>query len=101
MDGLALVESSCWHDDRFWFARWGTGEIRAVDLDGESEVMGHGPERLGWTADWLPDKRLLVTGKELLCPESDGSLVPYADLSGIWPSEAGGRCRQPEHVPAS
>jgi sugar lactone lactonase YvrE len=83
LDGLAMVESPRWHDDRFWFAHWGTGEIRAVDLDGKSEVMGHGPEGLGWTIDWLPDGRLLVTGPELLCQEPDGPMVPYADLSAI------------------
>ena len=50
---------------------------------GHSEVMGHGPEGLGWTIDWLPDGRLLVTGPELLCQEPDGSMVPYADMSVI------------------
>lgn len=83
LDGLAMVESPRWHDGRLWFAHWGTGEIRAVDLDGNSEVMGHGPDGLGWTIDWLPDGRLLVTGNELLCVEPDGSAVRYADLSGI------------------
>jgi len=83
LDGLAMVESPRWHDGRLWFAHWGTGEIRAVDLDGNSDVMGHGPEGLGWTIDWLPDGRLLVTGTELLCIEPDGSAFPYADLSGI------------------
>jgi sugar lactone lactonase YvrE len=39
---------------------------------------------LGWTIDWLPDGRLLVTGKEVLCVEADGSTAPYADLSSIW-----------------
>ena len=43
LDGLAYVESPRWHDGRFWFAHWGTGEIVAVDLDGHSEVVGHGP----------------------------------------------------------
>jgi sugar lactone lactonase YvrE len=83
LDGLAMVESPRWHDGRLWFAHWGTGQIVAVDLDGNSEVMGHGPDGLGWTIDWLPDGRLLVTGNELLCVEPDGSAVPYADLSGI------------------
>lgn len=83
LDGLVMVESPRWHDGRLWFAHWGTGEIVAVDLDGNSEVMGYGPDGLGWTIDWLPDGRLLVTGNELRCVEPDGSAVPYADLSGI------------------
>ena len=83
LDELAMVESPRWHDGRLWFAHWGTGEIRAVDLDGKSEVMAHGPDGLGWTIDWLPDGRMLVTGKELLCVEPDGSTAPYTDLSGI------------------
>ena len=59
LDGLAMVESPRWHDDRLWFANWGTEEIVAVDLDGQSEVVGHGPPGLGWSIDWLPDGRLL------------------------------------------
>src|SRR5258708_2384695 len=43
LDGLAYVESPRWHEGRLWFAHWGTGEIVAVDLDGHSEVTGHGP----------------------------------------------------------
>ncbi len=83
VDGLAMVESPRWHDGRLWFAHWGTGEIVAVDLDGESEIMGYGPDGLGWTIAWLPDGRLLVTGEELLCVEPDGSSAPYCDLSGF------------------
>ena len=45
LDGLAYVESPRWHEGRLWFAHWGTGEIVAVDLDGNSEVTGHGPPR--------------------------------------------------------
>lgn len=83
LDGLAYVESPRWHAGRLWFAHWGTGEIVAVDLAGKSEVVGHGPPALGWAIDWLPDGRLLVTGKELLRQEPDGSMVRHADLSGI------------------
>jgi sugar lactone lactonase YvrE len=83
LDGLAYVESPRWHEGRLWFAHWGTGEIVAVDLDGNSEVTGHGPAGLGWSIDWLPDGRLLVTGKELLRMEPDGSMVRHADLSGV------------------
>lgn len=83
LDGLAYVESPRWHEGRLWFAHWGTGEIVAVDLNGHSEVTGHGPAGLGWSIDWLPDGRLLVTGKELLRQEPDGSMVRHADLGGI------------------
>ena len=83
LDGLAYVESPRWHEGRLWFAHWGMGEIVAVDLDGNSEVTGHGPPGLGWSIDWLPDGRLLVTGKELLRREPDGSMVRHADLSGL------------------
>src|SRR5260221_14223910 len=82
LSGLAYVESPRWHEGRLWFAHWGRGEIVAVDLDGHSDVTGHGPSGLGWTIDWLPDGRLLVTGKELLRREPDGSMVRHADLGG-------------------
>jgi sugar lactone lactonase YvrE len=38
--------------------------------------------RDGWSIDWLPDDRLLVTGQELLRMEPDGSMVRHADLRG-------------------
>jgi sugar lactone lactonase YvrE len=80
-------------------ARWpavvlplGVGEIVAVDLDGNIEVMGAAPPKLnaakpghglGWSIDWLPDGRLLLTGKELLRRESNESMVRHADLAGL------------------
>ena len=83
LDGLAIGESPRWHDGRLWFSNWGTGEIVAVDLDGTSEIVGRGPEGLGWATNWLPDGRLLITGPELVRVESDGSRVRHADLSHI------------------
>ncbi|HLU33565.1 MAG TPA: SMP-30/gluconolactonase/LRE family protein [Natronosporangium sp.] len=80
---MAYLESPRWHEDRLWFAHWGTGEIVAVGLDGASEVMGHGPTGFGWSIGWLPDGRLLVTGEGLLRREPDGSMVPHADLAGL------------------
>jgi sugar lactone lactonase YvrE len=79
--GLVIGESARWHDGRLWFAHWGTQEIVAVDLDGRSEVVGQGRPGLGWSIDWLPDRRILVTGQELARQEPDGSLVTHADLS--------------------
>jgi len=81
--GLAYVESPRWHDGRLWFAHWGTDEIIAVDLDGTSEIAARGPGGLGWSIDWLPDGRLLVTGEGLSRHEADGSVVAHADLSHL------------------
>lgn len=83
LSGLAYVESPRWHDGRLWFAHWGTGEIVAVDLDGNSEVMAKGPDGLGWSIDWLPDGRLLITGPQLTRQEFDGTMVRHADLSPL------------------
>jgi sugar lactone lactonase YvrE len=83
LDGLAMPESPRWHDGRLWFSNWGTGEIVALGLDGESEVVGEGPDGLGWATSRLPDGRMLVTGPELIRVEADGSRVRHADLSHI------------------
>jgi sugar lactone lactonase YvrE len=80
---LVIGESPRWHEDRLWFAHWGTREIVAVDLEGNSEVVGHGPDGLGWSIDWLPDGRLLVTGPQLLRREPDGEMVRHADLGAL------------------
>src|ERR1044071_4322455 len=76
LDGLAMPESPRWHDGRLWFSNWGTKQIVAVDLDGNSEVVGEGPDGLGWATNWLPDGRLLISGPELIRVEADGSHVP-------------------------
>jgi sugar lactone lactonase YvrE len=85
LDGLGMGESPRWHEGRLWFSNWGTDEIVAVDLNGNSEVMGRGGGGSGWAANWLPDGRMLVTGAELVRVEPDGSRVRHADLSHISP----------------
>jgi sugar lactone lactonase YvrE len=80
--GLGLVESPRWHDGRLWVSDWFAGEILAVDLAGESEVMTH-VSSFPICFDWLPDGRLLiVSGREgrVLRREPDGSLVTHAEL---------------------
>jgi sugar lactone lactonase YvrE len=83
MDGLVFVESARWHEGRLWFAHWSVGEVLAMTPDGTAEVMAPGRPALGWSIDWLPDGRLLVTGESLVRQEPDGSLVRHADLSGV------------------
>jgi sugar lactone lactonase YvrE len=86
LTGLAFGESPRWHDDRLWFSDWGAGEILAVDLAGDSEVMVRGVGPLPFSIDWLPDGRLLIaSGRDglLLRREADGSLVTHADLNDL------------------
>lgn len=83
---LAFGESPRWHDGRLWLCNWGTGEIIAVDADGNREIMLKVPAVLPYCIDWLPDGRLLaVSGREglLLRQEADGRLVTHADLRGL------------------
>jgi len=83
LTGLVIGESPRWHEDRLWFANWGAEEIVAVDVDGNAEVVAKGAPGLGWSIDWLPDGRLLVTGRGLMRIEPDGSMVPHADMTGM------------------
>ena len=70
LSGLAMPESPRWHNGRL-VLNWGADEIVAVDLEGNSEVMGRGSEGEGWAVNWLPDERMLITGK-LVRVEHDG-----------------------------
>jgi sugar lactone lactonase YvrE len=85
MTGLAFGESPRWHDGRLWFSNWGAQEIIAVDHKGKSEVVVRLPFPLfPFSIDWLPDGRLLIissSDQPLVRQESDGLLVPHADLS--------------------
>jgi hypothetical protein len=59
-----MPESPRWHEGRLWLSNWGTRQIVAVDLDGNSDVVGEGPEGpdgLGWATNWLPDGRPVPT----------------------------------------
>lgn len=82
LSGLAMVESARWHDGRLWFAHWGVGEVVAVDLDGNAEVMAQAPPQMGWSIDWLADGRLLTTGPAVTCQQPDGSQTTYCERGG-------------------
>ncbi|MGX8008680.1 SMP-30/gluconolactonase/LRE family protein [Mesorhizobium sp. ORM8.1] len=82
-EGLAFGESPRWHDGRLWVCNWGTGEIIAIDADGNRKIMLTAPAVLPYSIDWLPDGRLLaICGRQglLLRQEADGTLVTHADL---------------------
>ena len=87
MTGIAFGESPRWHDDRLWFSDWGAQEVIAVDLGGKSEVIVRVQfPSFPMCIDFLPNGRLLVVSARdrlLLRMEPDGSLVTYADLTGL------------------
>ena len=43
----------------------------------------HNDAPAGYSIDWLPDGRMLMTGYDLRRREPDGSFVKHADLSGL------------------
>ena len=76
LSGLGIPESPRWHEGRLWFCNWIDRQVVAVGLDGTAEVAAVGGDRgMGYSIDWLPDSRLLVTGDTVRCQEPDGSVV--------------------------
>jgi sugar lactone lactonase YvrE len=83
LSGLGIPESPRWHEGRLWFCNWIDRQVVAVGLDGRREVMGvRGDRSMGWSIDWLPDGRLLVTGEQVRRQEPDGSVVVHAPQGG-------------------
>jgi sugar lactone lactonase YvrE len=83
LSGLGIPESPRWHEGRLWFCNWIDQQVVAVGLDGQPEVMpAKGPVPMGYSIDWLPDGRLLVTGDKLRREEPDGSMVTHAEQGG-------------------
>src|SRR2546423_12721459 len=85
LTGLGLGESPRWHDGQLWFANWGTGEIRTVDLDGRSEGAARVDTLIPYCIDWLPDGRLVVVSGQagvLLRPAAGGSAGAPAHPGG-------------------
>ena len=79
---LGIPESPRWHEGRLWFCNWIERQVVAVSLDGKAEVMttrDPGSHPMGYSIDWLPDGRLLVTGDKLRRQEPDGSMVVHAE----------------------
>jgi sugar lactone lactonase YvrE len=82
LTGLGIPESPRWHEGRLWFCNWIDRQVVAVGLDGEAEVMATrdpGSHSMGYSIDWLPDGRLLVTGDKLRRQEPGGSMAVHAE----------------------
>jgi len=83
LSGVGLGESPRWHDGRLWLCDWIAGEILVVDGAGGRDVVARLPS-FPFSIDWLPDGRLVVVcGHALQTVEADGTLRPYADLTGL------------------
>jgi sugar lactone lactonase YvrE len=79
---LGIPESPRWHEGRLWFCNWIERQVMAVDLNGKAEVMAtRDPDShpMGYSIDWLPDGRLLITGDKLRRQEPDGSMTVHAE----------------------
>src|SRR5262249_35211239 len=77
--GRGIPESPRWHEGRLWFCNWIERQVVAVGLDGAAEVAPVRNARLmGYSIDWLPGGRLLMTGDDLQRQEPDGSMVSIA-----------------------
>jgi len=82
LSGLGIPESPRWRNGRLWFCNWIDRQVVAVGLDGKPEVMlTRDPDShpMGYSIDWLPDGRLLVTGDKLRRQEPDGSMTILAE----------------------
>jgi sugar lactone lactonase YvrE len=77
LSGLGIPESPRWHEGRLWFCNWIDRQVVAVGLDGKPEVFRARDQGqlMGYSIDWLPDGRLLMTGDKLRRQEPDGSMV--------------------------
>lgn len=79
---IVFGESPRWHEGRLWFSDWGAGEVVAVDLTGNREVIAR-VATFPFSIDWLPDGRLLILSSGLQRMETDGSLVSHGDLTHL------------------
>ena len=80
--GLGIPESPRWHEGRLWFCNWIERQVVAVGMDGSAEVMttrDPGSYPMGYSIDWLPGGRLLVTGDKLRRQEPDGTMAVHAE----------------------
>lgn len=90
-EGLSFGESPRWHGGRLWVCDWGAHELLTFGRDGERELIAR-VASFPFCIDWLPDGRLLIVSaaeQAVLTLGRDGTLVRYADLSGVVPFAPG------------
>ena len=91
LDGLSFPESTRWHDGRLWLCDWAAHTILAVTPGGTAETIAR-VASFPFSIDWLPDGRLLVISaadQAVFVVGADGTLSPWADLSGLGPFPPG------------
>lgn len=86
--GRGLVEAPRWGDDRLWFSDWDAGEVLRLDpaRPGAAPEVVARVESFPLCSALAPDGRLVVVDSpraRLLRRERDGTLTPWADLSGV------------------
>lgn len=84
-EDIAFPESPRWHEDRLWFSDVYDFKLKAVDLDGNLEVIAEVPGRPSGLGV-LPDGRMLMaTGVErkVHAVSADGQITEVADLSSL------------------
>ena len=84
LDGLIFLEGPRWYDGKLWFSDMFAGQVRTVDLSGNTEVVAEVAERPSGLG-FLPDGRLLIVSMQnrlLLRLDRDG-LTTVADLSEL------------------
>jgi sugar lactone lactonase YvrE len=84
LDDLIFLEGPRWYDGKLWFSDMFAGQVRTVDLSGNTEVVAEVAERPSGLG-FLPDGRLLIVSMQnrlLLRLDRDG-LTTVADLSSL------------------
>ena len=84
LDGLIFLEGPRWYDGKLWFSDMFAGQVRTVDLSGNTDVVAEVAERPSGLG-FLPDGRLLIVSmqnSQLLRLDREG-LTTVADLSGL------------------
>jgi sugar lactone lactonase YvrE len=86
VDGVDFGEGPRWHDGALWYSDFHQRAIYRVTAEGERTAVYAGLDDRPSGMGWLPDGTFVVvfmTSRRLMCDRGDGSLVEYADLSGV------------------